>query len=101
MLDCHIGLFVLLLAGVFPAPAEISNGEVEAKRACLPCHSMRIVAVHRLPRATWDREITKMENWGAVIRNRQLLLDWLTETFGENTPAPPPVVSRDGRRKER
>jgi hypothetical protein len=98
----RVGFVVILsLAGIFAASAEISKGEAEAKRACLPCHSMRIVAVHRLSRATWDRELTKMENWGAVIRDRQLLLDWLTEKFGENTPAPLPLISRDGRTKER
>jgi hypothetical protein len=100
MMDCHIALLLLLLTRA-PGQPEMSNGEAEARRACLPCHSIRIVAVQRLPRATWDREISKMENWGALIRNRQLLLDWLTETFGENAPAPPPLVSRDGRRKER
>jgi len=37
----------------------------------------------RLTRAQWDREVTKMTNWGAPVgaENRDQLLDYLSGSF--------------------
>lgn len=37
----------------------------------------------KLTRAQWDREVTKMTNWGAPVKpeGREALLDYLAERF--------------------
>jgi sulfite oxidase len=54
------------------------------KRACEVCHGMDVVDQQHLTRAQWDREITKMTNWGAQVKpeDRNSFLDYLTSNFG-------------------
>ena len=54
----------------------------------------------RLPRATWDRELTKMAGWGwtAKPEERAALLEYLVANFGDDKPAAPPEKSADGRK---
>jgi sulfite oxidase len=69
-----------------PPPATpnrifVSNSIEE--RSCGGCHGMDVIAQQRLTRAQWDREVTKMTNWGAEIKaeDREKLLDYLTGSF--------------------
>jgi sulfite oxidase len=69
------------------ASADAPSG-TEAPRtfreACLTCHENDVVMQQRLTRAQWDRELTKMSNWGARIPpdERNALLDYLSKIAG-------------------
>src|SRR5579883_3102166 len=56
----------------------------EFQRACVTCHEMNVIEQQRLTRAQWDREITKMTNWGAQVKSedRDKFLDYLFANFG-------------------
>jgi len=77
--------------------AALEKGKAEEKRSCLPCHSLRIVHSQRLSRAGWERELDKMARWGAVIKEREALLEYLVANYGEDKAAPRPELSGDGR----
>lgn len=68
------------------APAAPATGTPNAryKAACIGCHEEDVIAQQRLTRAQWDRELTKMKNWGASVPDdaRNELLDYLTSRFG-------------------
>lgn len=67
------------------SPAMFS-GEAPAayQRTCLTCHEADVISQQRLTRAQWDREITKMTNWGAPVKpeSRGEILDFLSRYFG-------------------
>ena len=89
-------LLVLLNAPQVAGGRDFSKAKQQETDSCLPCHSLRIVHSQRLSKETWIRELDKMERWGAIIQERDALLNYLSEAFGtENPPAPPPL-SQDG-----
>lgn len=51
---------------------------------CLVCHGEDVIRQQRLTRAQWDREITKMTNWGAPVKPeaRDSILNYLFQQFG-------------------
>jgi DMSO/TMAO reductase YedYZ molybdopterin-dependent catalytic subunit len=51
---------------------------------CLTCHGEDVIRQQRLTRAQWDRELTKMTNWGAPVNsgNHDSILNYLTSYFG-------------------
>lgn len=69
---------------------ETPAGRQEMQRACVPCHSLRLVESQRLSAAAWGKELDKMERWGAVIQDRQALLDYLTQQYPDTKPVPKP-----------
>ena len=62
-----------------PAPPD------SLKSACFGCHGDDVIRQQHLIRAQWDREITKMTNWGAQVKpeDRNWILDYLTSSFGQ------------------
>ena len=72
------------------------RGKQEEQRACVPCHSLRLVESQRLSAAAWGKELDKMERWGAVIKDRQALLDYLSQEYPATKPALRPERSGDG-----
>ncbi len=92
-------LLLFSSAALAADPAVIEKGKAEEKRSCLPCHGDRIIHVQRLSRTVWERELDKMVRWGAVIQEREALLEYLTANFGDDKPTPPPPLSADGRAK--
>lgn len=72
------------------------HGKQEEQRSCTPCHSARLVDAQRLSRAAWDKELTKMIGWGAVVPDRELLLDYLSREYSDAKPVPKPALSGDG-----
>jgi sulfite oxidase len=63
-----------------------ANGEQPSsfKNACLACHDEDVIRQQRLSRAQWDREIQKMTDWGARMRDedRERFLDYLSSNYG-------------------
>jgi len=84
------------MAALAADPAVLEKGRAEEKR-CVGCHGIRIIHTQRLNRATWDRELTKMVGWGAVIKERDALLEYLVANYGDDKPVPAPARSGDGR----
>jgi len=61
-----------------------STPEGAYKDTCIGCHEEDVIRQQRLTRAQWDREITKMTNWGAQVKpeNRDSILNYLVQQFG-------------------
>jgi mono/diheme cytochrome c family protein len=78
----------------------LDRGKKVEQTTCLPCHSLRLIHSQRLPRATWDKELTKMAGWGwsAKPEDRAALLEFLVANYGDDKPAAPPDKSADGRK---
>jgi mono/diheme cytochrome c family protein len=89
-----------LAAGIaFATDAQLDErGRQEEQRACLPCHSLRLVDSQRLSAAAWGKELDKMQRWGAVIGDRKLLLDYLSQEYPDTKAVPQPERSADGRK---
>ncbi len=91
--------FVLLLAvaGALPAAAQstLDKGKAELNR-CAGCHGARIIATQRLSRGGWERELDKMVRWGAEIKERAALMDYLMAEYGDDKAMPKPPLSADG-----
>jgi molybdopterin-dependent oxidoreductase-like protein protein/molybdenum-dependent oxidoreductase-like protein len=53
------------------------------KAACFGCHDDHMMRQQRLTRTQWDREVTKMTGWGAVVKpeQREGLLDYLSARY--------------------
>lgn len=76
-----------------PAPAlPVSAGSEVATAKCLGCHGADLIVSQRLAQGGWDRELTKMERWGARLtpEERAALLGYLVREFGVR-----PAVSHD------
>ncbi len=54
------------------------------KSTCLTCHEEDVIRQQRLTRAQWDRELTKMTNWGAPVnpQNHDAILNYLANQYG-------------------
>jgi len=70
-----------------PPVIDIGGHSVESKTlraTCESCHGMEVITQQTLTRAQWDREITKMTNWGAQVKpdDRDTLLEFLVNQFG-------------------
>ena len=84
------GLTLLAVgAGAASAQAPASAlpegpGDAVARAACIGCHEADLIVSQRLALAGWDREITKMERWGAKVpaEDRPVLLAYLASHFG-------------------
>jgi cytochrome c2 len=75
------------------APALPASAGVEVAQAkCIGCHEADIIVSQRLSPVGWDREVAKMERWGATLTadERRALVGYLTREFGVR-----PAVSHD------
>ncbi len=79
----------LMLAGLgvlhAQAPALPASPGVEVATAkCIGCHDADLIVSQRLSPAGWDREVAKMERWGAKLsaEERPALVGYLTREFG-------------------
>jgi hypothetical protein len=90
-----IALTIAALAAVAQA-ADHEAGRKEEARACVACHSLRLIHSQRLSRVGWEKELDKMVKWGTVIRDRPALLDYLAAEYSDAKPVPQPDLSGDG-----
>jgi len=75
------------------APALPAGAGVDVAQAkCLGCHEADLIVSQRLSPTGWDREVAKMERWGATLsaEERTALVGYLTRSFGVR-----PAVSHD------
>jgi mono/diheme cytochrome c family protein len=72
------------------------RGKQAEQHSCIQCHSLRLVESQRLSSAAWGKEIDKMIGWGAVVPDRQLLLDYLSQEYSDSKPVPKPELTGDG-----
>lgn len=65
-------------------PPVSASSPADFRTTCLTCHEEDVVRQQHLTRAQWDREITKMTNWGAPVtpQNRDSILNYLAERYG-------------------
>ncbi len=88
------GLAIGLAGLCFSKTAEEAEAGKKAEQtSCPPCHSLRLVESQRLSAAAWQKEVDKMIGWGAVVPNRQLLIDYLSQHYNNGQPPPVPVRS--------
>jgi hypothetical protein len=92
-----LAIIGLLVCG-FCFSAETTGTEAGRKQeqvSCVPCHSLRLVDSQRLSAAAWTKEVDKMIGWGAVVPNRQVLIDYLSAEYSDSKPVPTPARSGD------
>jgi sulfite oxidase len=67
-----------------PVSSEPAQPPPTFRGSCLACHQDDVMSQQHLTRAQWDREITKMTNWGAQVKpeDRDSLLNYLAARFG-------------------
>ena len=84
-------LMVVALGVAAPAGAQDTKpglpegAGVEIARAkCIGCHDADLIVSQRLSPTGWDREVAKMERWGAKLsaEERPVLVSYLTRQFG-------------------
>ena len=89
-------LAVISLLWAFPGIAAESNsdtGKKELDQACQLCHSLRLVESQRLSTAAWQKEMDKMIGWGAVVPDKEALVNYLSEHYSNTVPPPARVMS--------
>jgi mono/diheme cytochrome c family protein len=101
MMRVGIGLlaFGLLSAAIADGQATLELGKKEEAGSCVPCHSLRLIHSQRLARAAWVKELDKMAGWGAVMKDRDALLEYLVANYGNDKPLPVPDMTADGAKK--
>ncbi len=59
-------------------------GVAVARARCIGCHEADLVVSQRLSPVGWDREVAKMERWGAKVspEERPVLVAYLARQFG-------------------
>jgi mono/diheme cytochrome c family protein len=77
-------------------PQIAERGKQAEEQSCVECHSLRLVNSQRLSAAAWGKEVDKMIGWGAVVPDRQLLLDYLSQQFSDTKAVPQPALSGNG-----
>lgn len=90
-----LAVVVLRAAPVLLAQAPalpVSAGVEVATAKCIGCHEADLIVSQRLSPAGWDREVGKMERWGATLTadERRVLVGYLSRELGVR-----PAVSHD------
>lgn len=93
---CCRMVVVLLWCSAVVFGADATDVRKEEVRACTPCHSLKIVHIQRLSATAWGKELDKMAGWGAQVKDRQALLDYLAEEYSDKNPPAEPEMSGDG-----
>lgn len=80
------------------ADFDLDAAKKEEQRECIACHGLRFIHTQRLSRPAWQKELDKMEGWGAVMKDKQLLLNYLASEYSDAKPIPEPALSTDGKK---
>jgi cytochrome c5 len=79
------------------AQDKAEAGKKAEGQSCQLCHSLRLIDSQRLSAAAWQKEVDKMIGWGAVVPDRQVLVDYLSQHYGNTMPPPVPVLSANSK----
>jgi hypothetical protein len=75
---------------------DMEAAKKEEQQECVACHGLRFIHTQRLSKAAWQKELDKMAGWGAQMKDKQLLLDYLSTEYSDAKPIPQPAMSSDG-----
>lgn len=90
-------IWILLATGsLFAAEVDIAAAKKEEQRECVACHGLRFIHSQRLSKVAWGKELDKMAGWGAEMKDRQLLLEYLAAEYSDAKPVPQAPLSSDG-----
>lgn len=89
----------LWAASLFAADVDMDAAKKEEQRECVACHGLRFIHSQRLSKTAWGKELDKMAGWGAEMKDRQLLLDYLSAEYSDTKPVPQAPLSTDGSKK--
>ena len=87
----------LLAASLFAADVDIEAAKREEQRECVACHGLRFIHSQRLSKAAWQKELDKMAGWGAEMKDKQLLLEYLAAEYSDAKPVPQAPLSSNGK----
>ena len=89
---------MVLLLAYSALAADMEEAKKEEQRECVACHGLRFIHTQRLSKAGWAKELDKMAGWGAEMKDKQLLLEYLSTEYSDAKPIPAPAMSGDGSR---
>ena len=89
-----------MAASAFAADFDLDAAKKEEQRECVACHGLRFIHTQRLSRAAWGKELDKMAGWGAEMKDRELLLNYLASEYSDAKPVPQAPLSTDGSKKK-
>jgi hypothetical protein len=84
----------------FTADLNAVAGKKAEATYCIACHSTRLIDSQRLSAAAWTKEVDKMVGWGAVVPDKQMLLDFLAAEYSSSKPLPIAAISAPGAEKK-
>ncbi len=90
---------LLSAAACLAAESASDRAKADEARSCIQCHSLRLIHSQRLSKAAWTKEVDKMIGWGAPVRDRQALIDYLSDEYSDSKPIPQPERSADGTKR--
>jgi hypothetical protein len=90
----------LLASSLMAADVDLEAAKKEEARECVACHGLRFIHSQRLSKAAWQKELDKMAGWGAEMKDKQLLLEYLSAEYGDSKPVPQAPLSSDGSKKK-
>ena len=90
-----LGLFT---ASLYAAGIDIEAAKKEEQRECVACHGLRFIHSQRLSKAAWGKELDKMAGWGAEMKDKNLLLEYLSAEYSDSKPVPQAPLSADGKK---
>jgi DMSO/TMAO reductase YedYZ molybdopterin-dependent catalytic subunit len=66
-----------------PAAPPAVEAPAAFRQVCLGCHGEEAMAQQRLNRAQWEREVEKMQRWGARVtpENKDAIVDYLHKRY--------------------
>jgi hypothetical protein len=84
-------------ASLFAADFDMEAAKKEEQRECVACHGLRFIHSQRLSKAAWLKELDKMAGWGAEMKDKQLLLEYLAAEYSDAKPVPQAPLSSNGK----
>ena len=93
-------VFLIVSGAALAADVDVAAAKKEEQRECIACHGLRLIHSQRLSRAAWQKELDKMAGWGAEMKDKQLLLDYLAAEYSDAKPIPQAPLSADGSKEK-
>jgi hypothetical protein len=93
-------VFLIVSGAALAADVDVAAAKKEEQRECIACHGLRLIHSQRLSRAAWQKELDKMAGWGAEMKDKQLLLDYLASEYSDAKPIPQAPLSTDGSKEK-